>query len=66
MDDGPEAVVARLMAFQRVDEPGLVGPRERRLAHAICDHLRQHGWRIIRDAKLPKRKCKPSPAGETA
>lgn len=36
MDDGPEAVVARLMAFQRVDEPGLVGPRERRLAHAIC------------------------------
>ena len=49
--DGPEAVLARLLAGQKMDDPGLVGPRERKLAHAICDHLRQAGWRIIRETK---------------
>lgn len=52
--DGPEETVARLLSFQRMDDPGLVGPRERKLAHAICDHLRQAGWRIIRNPPVKK------------
>ena len=48
MSDAPEATVARLLAFQRMDDPGLVGQRERKLATAICDELRRAGWRIIR------------------
>lgn len=46
--DGPEETIARLLAFQRIYDPLFLGPRERKLAHAICDHLRQMGWRILR------------------
>ena len=56
--DSPEEVLARLLAFQRKDEPGLVGPRERKLAHTLCDHLRQAGWRIIRQPQIKRKSSK--------
>lgn len=48
----PEHVVARLLAFGRTDDPGTVGERERKLAHAICEELRRAGYRILRQPAI--------------
>lgn len=47
--DAPEAVIAQWLADNtREDDPGVVGPRERRRAHGITAALRAAGWRLLR------------------
>ena len=47
-DNGPEAIVARVLASWRTDEPALVGPHERKVAAEITAALRQADWRILK------------------
>jgi hypothetical protein len=54
--DTPESVIAQWLASNmRMDDPGLVGPTERRNAHRIAEALRAAGWRILRATPNPKR-----------
>lgn len=54
--DAPESVIARWLADNmRIDDPGLIGPTERRNAHRIAEALRAAGWRLLRATPKTKR-----------